>query len=165
MKTIESLQKEIESIAVERRTVSVLLSEDLAAADRILRTAKEAGVGIRTWSIAHTERPGQIRLNVAPLWSADRLVECLEGHADVLRIDIMEERDSMGFAMFRVWATGADQDEASRLVGAAGGRLLAMDDEGFVAQVSSRTERLSELLDRLSGRVEVVRIPLMGLPK
>jgi acetolactate synthase small subunit len=65
----------------------------------------------------------------------------------------------MELALITVSAKGSAQDEASSIVATAGGRLVALDDDRFTAQLTDRTEKIDALLDRLRqiAAIESVR--------
>jgi len=140
-----------------RYNLSILLGDDLSSANDLLRALSSAGVCVHNWSLASTEWPGQTRL-IVDVSGDENVIGRLINHCD-FQIHDASQSVCMELALITVSAKGSAQDEASSIVATAGGRLVALDDDRFTAQLTDRTEKIDALLDRLRqiAAIESVR--------
>jgi len=137
-----------------RYNLSILLGDDLSSANDLLRALSSAGVCVHNWCL---EWPGQTRL-IVDVSGDENVIGRLINHCD-FQIHDASQSVCMELALITVSAKGSAQDEASSIVATAGGRLVALDDDRFTAQLTDRTEKIDALLDRLRqiAAIESVR--------
>jgi len=149
------------NLPTSRYNLSVELGSDLSCAGNLLRSLESTGVYIHAWTLASTELPGQLKLIADLSGDIVAIEEILFGHSAVQDCQLFEPLGaiSLELALITVTACGEVQDEAASLVAGAGGRLVSLDENGFVAHLSEQPEKIESVLRRLRGMapVEAVR--------
>ena len=132
-------------------SLTAILDGNLLDVDNLLRSLSTVGIDIRNWSVTPTSESNQIALTVDLVGDADTVNSVLVRCEALRSCDFLEESDAirMELAVLTVSAEGTDQDEALSMVANAGGRLLKLDEEGFIAQITERSERIQALMNRL----------------
>jgi len=152
--------------------LSVLISNDLAAIERIVAVLRRRGLGVTSWTILETENPGLLRIVCETDIDPAQFCQCinqLEKIIDVVEVDSLRPGTYLALqvALIRLEAVGPNQDEATVLVTLAGGRLLSLAFDSFIAELigdRSGIDRTLASLNRL-GNVEVVRTRLIAIRK
>jgi|GEM_PF-2113363 len=136
--------------------LTAVLDGNLLDVDALLRNLSAVGIEVRNWNVTPSIDLNQVCVSIDLVGDAQQINAVLVRCEALRSCDflITSEAIRMELAVLTVNAEGSDQDEALSMVATAGGRLLKLNDEGFIAQISERSDRIQALMNRLQPIAE-----------
>lgn len=155
-----------------RRILSILLENEAGALSRVADLFAARGYNIESLTVAPTEDPTLSRMTVATAGSADvieRITKQVNKVVEVFKVSDITEADHIEreLMMVKVRAKGEGREETRLIADIFRGRIIDVNAESFVIEVTGDGGKLDAFLRALppNAIIETVRTGACGISR